>query len=299
MNKTKNTAIKTSETERNYVNILGIKVLSSSASSLLVGVGDFISRSNKFYIVTPNPELILASLSDKELKESLNSADFSIPDGVGVVMAGRFLGLPVPENKLSKIFVTFFQGLKVGLSVFFDKKWLINDFENIKGREFFLDLAKLAARKNWKIFLLGGLDNEAELAAHKLKNRYRNLKIESDKGPTLDKNAEPISEKDKKVEKQVINKINKFNPQLLFVAFGNPKQEIWIKKNLSRLNIGGAMAVGGTFRYIAGHSKLPPKWMAGIGLEWLYRLITEPMRFRRIFNAFPTFPLKIWMNRLR
>jgi N-acetylglucosaminyldiphosphoundecaprenol N-acetyl-beta-D-mannosaminyltransferase len=54
------------------------------------------------------------------------------------------------------------------------------------------------------------------------------------------------------------------------------------------------MAVGGTFRYIAGMSKLPPKWMENFGLEWVWRLITEPKRFSRIFNAFPIFPLRIF-----
>ena len=109
----------------------------------------------------------------------------------------------------------------------------------------------------------------------------------------MDKNANPVSEIDKRLEKDAIDKINKFAPHLLFVAFVNPKQEIWIYRNLKRLNIGGAMAVGGSFRYVAGLSKLPPKWMEAAGLEWLWRLITEPRRLGRIFNAFPVFPLKV------
>jgi N-acetylglucosaminyldiphosphoundecaprenol N-acetyl-beta-D-mannosaminyltransferase len=96
----------------------------------------------------------------------------------------------------------------------------------------------------------------------------------------------------------VVRQINTFKPQLLFVAFGNPKQEIWIHNNLPKLNVGGAMAVGGAFRYVAGISKLPPKWMAACGLEWLWRLITEPKRISRILNAVIVFPLKIILYKL-
>jgi N-acetylglucosaminyldiphosphoundecaprenol N-acetyl-beta-D-mannosaminyltransferase len=82
------------------------------------------------------------------------------------------------------------------------------------------------------------------------------------------------------------------------VAFNNPKQEIWIYKNLKSLTVGGAMAVGGTFRYIAGLSKLPSAWMEKAGLEWLYRLITEPYRLRRVLNAFPVFPLRVFLYKV-
>lgn len=239
---------------RKVVNILGINVDSSSTSSLLTSVGEKISHNVKFYIVTPNPELILSATKNPALKRAMNSADFAIPDGVGLKLADSSLKI-------------------------------------IKGRELFLDLIKLAKKKRWRVFLLGGLGDEAELAARKLKAKYI-------KGPKLDTDAEPASEVDRKIEIDSIDQINKFRPQLLFVAFGNPKQEIWLYKNLAKLRVGGAMAVGGTFRYIAGMSKLPPKWMEKIGLEWLWRLLTEPFRVKRVWNAVVVFPLKVWLSRL-
>lgn len=114
----------------------------------------------------------------------------------------------------------------------------------------------------------------------------------------MDKNAQAITEVDKKIEKDVIDKINKFNPDLLFVAFGNPKQEIWIYDNLLKLNIGGAMAVGGSLRYLAGLSSLPPVWMEKVGLEWLWRLVTEPFRLPRIWNAVVVFPWKVFLYKI-
>jgi N-acetylglucosaminyldiphosphoundecaprenol N-acetyl-beta-D-mannosaminyltransferase len=239
--------------------ILGINVISSSASSVLTSVKDFVSCNVKFSIVTPNPELILMAQKDEKLKEALNAADLPVPDGVGLRLADPTLNI-------------------------------------IKGRELFIELVDLAKKNGWRVFFLGGLDDEAKIAVQKLEISNRKLKIESSQGPKLDQNAEPVSEVDIRLQKDVIDKINKFSPQILFVAFGNPKQEIWIHKNLAKLNIVGAMAVGGSFRYIAGLSKLPPKWMAGRGLEWLWRLITEPKRIGRIFNAVIVFPLKLILH---
>ena len=93
--------------------------------------------------------------------------------------------------------------------------------------------------------------------------------------------------------------INKFMPHLLFVAFNNPKQEIWIRRNLPKLKVKGAMAVGGTFRYNAGLSELPPNWMESLGLEWAWRLITEPYRLKRIVNAVVVFPYKVFLYKVK
>jgi N-acetylglucosaminyldiphosphoundecaprenol N-acetyl-beta-D-mannosaminyltransferase len=251
---------------RNNGQIMGINVISTSLPKVLTRVIKKISdntkigkNGNKFYIVTPNPELILMAQKDKKLKIALNSADLAIPDGIG---------------------------LKISMP----------DLEIIKGRELFSQLIKLAEEREWRVFLLGGLGKEAELTAKKLKEKYRQLKIRADHGWKLDQRAKPVTEIDLKLQKKVIGKINRFAPDILFVAFGNPKQEIWINENISRLNIKGAMAVGGTFRYVAGLSALPPKWVEKLGFEWFWRLITEPKRAGRVWNAVVVFPLKVLLK---
>ena len=161
-----------------------------------------------------------------------------------------------------------------------------------------MELIKLAAKNRWKVFLLGGLGDEAELTARKLQITNCKLQIEYSKGPKLDSGARPLTGQDSELERKAIEKINKFKPQLLFVAFGNPRQEIWVHDNLSKLNIGGAMCVGGTLRYVAGLSRLPPKFISKLGLEWLWRLITEPKRAGRVFRAVVVFPVKYFLSKL-
>lgn len=283
---------------REYVNILGINVLVTRLDRVIAGVEDKLSHNIKFSILTPNPELVLSSTQDLRLKEALNSADYAIPDGIGLAQAAKYLSLPAPKNIILRSIITFYQGLQVGAATLVNRKWLTDKLNIIPGRKLFDELIKLAAKKHWKVFLLGGLGQEAELATRELCAQHPKLRIQFDQFIKLDQSANPVTKVDIKLQKDVIDKINKFAPDLLFVAFGNPKQEIWIHKNLSKLNVGGAMAVGGTFRYVAGLAPLPPKWMEKAGLEWVYRLFTESYRIKRIFNAFPIFPLKVFWSKL-
>ena len=292
---TKNMQVKA----RKQAKILGIKMDSTFVSRVLARVRWFISHNSKFYIVTPNPELVLMAQDDEALKKALNGAKVSIPDGIGLSQANKFLSLAAPKNKFLRGVISFGQGLVVGAATFFDRSWLMDGLEVIKGREVVIKLIALANKMGWRVFFLGGRGDEAEKAAYKLRLNYKKIRIESFKGPELDNEAEPISEVNRLMLFDAIVKINDFKPHLLFVAFGNPKQEKWIRKNLGRLKIGGAMAVGGTFRYIAGYSKLPPKWMEKAGLEWIWRLLTEPRRIKRIFNAWPVFPWRVFLYKIR
>lgn len=256
----------TAEYDQEYGNILGINVISTSMGKVLARIKKNLTHNVHFYIVTPNPELVLMAQKNKELRLAMNESEFPIPDGVGLAYASRFL-------------------YKKPLNI-------------IPGRKLFIELVKLADKNKWKIFLLGGESGEAELTAEKIIARYKKVQIDAMQGPKLNKNAEPSGETDKNIEKEAIGRINKFIPDLLFVAFGNPKQEIWIRNNLTHLRIGGAMAVGGTFRYVAGLTALPPSWLSKIGLEWLWRLVTEPKRAKRIINATIIFPWTVIRHKI-
>jgi N-acetylglucosaminyldiphosphoundecaprenol N-acetyl-beta-D-mannosaminyltransferase len=221
-------------------------------------------------IVTPNPEIVLRAQNDPKLALILNSADISLPDGVGLIFAANLL------NR---------QSLTL-----------------IKGRQMFLDLVKLAVKEKWKIFLLGGGKGVAEKAKDNIykcyeqslaKSEFGNGYIQTSPGPKLDREGNPVTEVDKKSEKDLVDKINKFAPQILFVGFGCPKQEKWLAKNLSKLKIGGAMVVGGTFDLISGKRPLPPKWLEILGLEWLFRLLTKPGHFGRAIDATIVFPWRV------
>jgi len=121
---------------------------------------------------------------------------------------------------------------------------------------------------NQKIFLLGGRKGIAEKVRDKLKARV----IKAEHGyQDLDK---------------IIEKINKFNPNILLVGLGSSKQEKWIFNNLNKMpSVKVAIGVGGAFDFISGHSRRAPRFLQKTGLEWLWRLILQPKRIKRIYNG--------------
>lgn len=135
-------------------------------------------------------------------------------------------------------------------------------------------LCDYASKKDLSVFFLGGYQ-VADKVAQILKEKHPPLRIAG----TLDGDRDTFEE------------VLETNPDIILVAFGAPKQEEWIEKNKDRIpSLKIAVGVGGTFDFWAEKIKRAPKWMREIGLEWLYRLIKQPSRWKRIFNAVVVFP---------
>lgn len=286
------------ESARKYVNILGIKVVSSTKEGVLREIRSKLKSGKKFYIVTPNPEQVLIAREDEQYKDILNSADIAVPDGIGLVAASKFYSLPQPKDFLRKALVLFVQGLGVGFSILFDRKWLETELKLIKGRELFMELIKLANKKGWKVVLIGDSNKSAQKAANILKQNYINLKVKGFTGPDLKTSGKIRSKQFKAVEEKAIKEINIENPDLLFIGFRAPVQEKWLYRWYGTLNFKCAMVVGGTYDYVSGKKPLPPKWMEDLNLEWLWRLIKGDQKKRRVFKAFPKFALQVYWDKL-
>lgn len=288
----------TTKLSRKQVKILGVRLDSTSKEQVLRQAQVNIKNRHKFVITTPNPEIVMKAQEDEQLKDILNSSDISIPDGIGLVAAVKFLSLPRPKAVLSRLFILFAQGLGVGFSIIFDKEWVESELKLIKGREVFYQLMKIANKKQWKVALVGDKYHSAKKASEKLSTSYLKLRIFPLDGPDLKNNGEARTVRDTLIEKRVVEKINKEKPQLLFIGFGAPKQEKWLYRWYEKLDFNAAMVVGGTFDYIAESKQLPPKWVEDINLEWLWRLVKGDQKVKRVLKAFPRFAWAIYWQKL-
>lgn len=156
--------------------------------------------------------------------------------------------------------------------------------KRLTGVDLTWEIAKLAAEKGYSIYLLGGKPGVAEMTANRLRYLYRNLKIAGTYVGFPD-------------EEGIVERINSSKADILLVAYGAPKQEKFIANHKNELKCKVAMGVGGTFDYISQMVRRAPEWMRNIGLEWLYRLIQQPPRFRRIYAAVIKFPLAVIFSR--
>lgn len=141
-------------------------------------------------------------------------------------------------------------------------------------------MREILLKTDKKIFLLGAKESIAEETAKK----FPNARI------TGTFAGSPSPQDESKIRKL----IDKSEAEILFVAYGAPAQELWIARNMNHLcTVRLSVGVGGAFDFLAGKVKRAPKLMRETGLEWLYRLIKEPRRIRRIYNAVVRFPLKV------
>jgi N-acetylglucosaminyldiphosphoundecaprenol N-acetyl-beta-D-mannosaminyltransferase len=292
--------------DRKQVKILGIALDSTSRAGVLREARVKLSAFERgevhfkpFYIVTPNPEIILQAQKDKVLSSILNSADFAVPDGVGLSQAAFFLSQPdIRFFPLRLVFLPFAWFKTVFLFIF-NRNRFFSNLQIIKGRHLFEGLIFLANKKGWRVVLLGDDKESAQKASYVLKNNYKKVKIFAFSGPALGNDGLPLNQDEKTKENKILDKINEISPHLLFVGFGAPKQEKWLYLNLPKLKVGGAMVVGGTFDYISGKMKKPPKFFEKIGLEWFWRLLLQPKRIVRIFRAVFIFPWSVFVYKLK
>lgn len=298
MHKSKKIVKNKQELERKIVPVLKIALDSTSKEGALSRAWGLGSLEKRRLVVTPNPEIILAGSRDKKLAQILNSASLSVPDGVGSVLAMRYLTLQAPRNPVLRAPVVFLQEIVVGLAWFLDREWILEASEIVPGRWLFEELVRKAGKEGKRVFLLGGKTGVAEKASKHLNAKWQMLNAKYDAGPSLDGKGVPMGAKEWAVEKDILKDINRFKPHFLFVGFGHPKQEKWLARNLPKLNVGVAMTVGGAFDYLAGEVLPPPHFLPGLGFEWLWRLVTQPWRVGRIIRAVVIFPLALYLYRL-
>ncbi len=294
---TKKTPFGRIKTSRKHDTILEVHLTSTSIGGVLRIFRSKLAAREKYYVVTPNPEIILAAQKDTRLKKILNSADISLPDGIGLAQAAKFLGFKSPQNFLLRIVVLFFRGISVGLATFFNRDWLTSALKPIPGRVMFMQLMGLANKKGLRVFFLG--DKNVHHAKEALTRSFKMVKIEAAQGPWLDLEGNPTSADERQREEECIDRINKFGPHILFVGFNAPKQEKWLYKWLPKLNTPAGMVVGGTFDYFSGIADLPPKWMETLGLEWLWRSVRQPWRAGRIIKAVFVFPFLVYISKIK
>ena len=140
-------------------------------------------------------------------------------------------------------------------------------------------IAASAVAHSWSLFLLGAAPGVAERAAEALQRKYPGLRIAGCYA------GSPRRDEEAALRARIIAA----QPTVLLVAYGHPAQELWIARNQPLLRVPVAIGVGGVFDYLAGKAPHAPGWMRRIGLEWLYRLIRQPQRWRRILVAVPLF----------
>jgi N-acetylglucosaminyldiphosphoundecaprenol N-acetyl-beta-D-mannosaminyltransferase len=239
------------------VELCGIPVSRVSFEDVLSEMDECIrNRSKRQYISFTNTESMYHALKIQEHRDFIHNATFSLCDGIGIVIAGRFWGYKIPR---------------------------------LNGPVLFLKCCEYGLSRGWSHFFYGAKEGIAALTAEKLKEKFPGLIVAG----TCSHPQRPLTEEE---DKEVVDLINKSRPDVLWVGLGLLRQERWIAEHIDKISVPWLAGVGGTFDCFSGIIMWAPKWIQRIGMEWLWRLCLQPrIRFKRIIVRSSIFMFRaIW-----
>lgn len=240
-------------------------------------IAQFVVSKKPHHVTTVNPEFIVESQKNDRFRRALQAADMSLADGVGIILAQELHDQA--RGKLPA--VRFLTLLGLGVSYIFGRT---SRYFRLTGVDLSEKIIARAAGEGWRIYLLGGRAGVADKAGKIWAGRYPGLMIAgtSSVNPT---------------ETAIIPNINRVKPDILLVAYGAPKQELFIADKRTKLGVPVSIGVGGTFDTVVGTKYGPSPRVKSAGLEWLAYLIRYPNRLGRIWRATVVFSWLIARSR--
>jgi N-acetylglucosaminyldiphosphoundecaprenol N-acetyl-beta-D-mannosaminyltransferase len=221
------------------VAILGVPFDVVTTAQTVELIAWMIASGRPHYLATANVDFVVQAMEDVELRRILFDAHLVLADGMPLVWASRRLGNPLPER--------------------------------VTGSDMVPRLLRESESRGWRVFFLGGTPESVAQAAENTRAKHPRLQLVGAYSPPF----RPLLEMDHDDIKQ---RVQAARPDLLFVAFGCPKQEKWINMHYRDLGVPVSVGVGATIDFLAGTVKRAPVWMQQTGMEWAFRLAQEPKR---------------------
>lgn len=239
------------ENKLNKICILGVKISAIDMSDACLAVEEAVLKRQKKYICVCPVSTIMECRKDALVLTSVNSANLATPDGMAVVWIGRLLG----HKNIRRVY----------------------------GPDLMQNICDISVKKGYQNYFFGSTQNTLDKLQEKLSKQYPGLNINGSFSP-------PFRQLTAEEDEKIVEEINLKDPDIIWVGLGSPKQDLWMYEHRDRINAPVMIGVGAAFDFIAGTKRQAPVWMRNSGLEWLFRLITEPKRlWRRYLIDYPLF----------
>ena len=240
---------------------MGVEILDTTLDEITKALEEDLQRGNKVKVFTPNTEIVMAARKSIRLRDEVNKGTYVIPDGIGLLHGARLRGVEIRER--------------------------------VTGYDTSMELLRIANDNGYSLFLIGGREGVAEEAAMNIQRDYPGIRIAGHqhgyfKGTHTNSPGEE--------EERVIELIHKSKADIIFVGFGFPRQEVWINSHMDNLGVKVAIGNGGVIDILAGRAKRAPEIFIKLGLEWLYRLISDPSRIKRQI-VLPLFLIRVMLEK--
>lgn len=240
------------------VDVLGVGISAIDMQMAVDEIRRWIENRDQQYVCVTGVHGVMESVRDPELRRIHNEAGLTTPDGMPMVWCAHSAGAEHTQR--------------------------------VSGPDLMMVLAERAVEEGWTSYFYGGKEGVAELLAQRLTDRFPGFR-------TVGTHSPPFHELGAEQAHQISEQINSANPDIVWVGLSTPKQERWMARNIKSLNAPVLLGVGAAFDINAGLVRRAPAWMQKSGLEWIYRLMTEPRRlWRRYLRNNPSFLFRILLN---
>lgn len=240
--------------------ILGVQVSAVNMDIALQQLQEWITgRDNQYLCVVP-AHSIMECVNHPNLLPVFNSAGMVTPDGMAVVWLLKLKGHP----NVSRVY----------------------------GPDLMLKSCSSGLEFGWRHYFLGGTPEAQEQLKKTLQTRFPEIQIAGQMSP-------PFRALIPEEEQAIIDEINAARADILWVGFGSPNQEIWMYNHLGKINVPLMVGVGAAFDFLSGRKRQAPHWIQRIGMEWLFRLMSEPARLWPRYRQYPRFLYLVCKELLR
>lgn len=241
--------------------IMGVNVSAITMADALGAVEGWIARRARNYVCITGVHGVIESQSDPRLMTIHERAGMATPDGMPLVWMARKLG----HGRTERVY----------------------------GPDLMLRLTELSALRGYRQYYFGGAPGLAERLRDRLTTRFPGLAVAGTFSP-------PFRPSSAEEDEEIVRMINAAKPDIVWVGLSTPKQEYWMASHLDRIEAPVMIGVGAAFDFLAGTKRQAPAWMQKRGLEWLFRLLSEPRRlWRRYGKIVPQFMLGASLQLLR
>jgi N-acetylglucosaminyldiphosphoundecaprenol N-acetyl-beta-D-mannosaminyltransferase len=237
------------------VNILGVGISAINMDIALETIEDWIARHDSHYVCVTPVHSVMEYRKDPNLRRICSASGLTTPDGMPLVWLCRLKG----HRHVSRVY----------------------------GPDLMLALCKRSVTRGYKHFFYGGAKGVPEQLAANLQHRFPGLTVVGTHSPPF----RPLTPEE---DDQAVQMINEVSPDVVWIGLGSPKQEQWMATHIDRIKSPVLIGVGAAFDFLTGRKRQAPRWMQRSGLEWLFRLLTEPRRlWRRYLVNNPLFVLLV------
>lgn len=221
------------------IDVLGVRVNVTNLSLASQTISQWIDSRQKTYVCVAPVSTIVDCQKDKKYREIVNNSGMTTPDGMPLVWLGKIRG----QKKIKRTY----------------------------GPDLMLNMCQLSQEKGYRHYFYGSSSQTLDRLQQRLKKKFPSLNIVGSYAPPV-RGVRGLEDDD------VLRQIDGARPDILWVALGSPKQDYWMHLHRSKLNVPVMIGIGAAFDFLAGTKPQAPVWMRQCGLEWFFRLLSEPRR---------------------